>query len=40
MHQGFYDPSEYKGIESERLSKFRDERDEIKDWIERTFRNE
>lgn len=40
MHQGFYDPSEYRGIESERLSKFRDVRDEIKDWIERTFRNE
>lgn len=40
IHKGFTDPSEFKGNENERLSIFREVRDEIKDWIERTFRNE
>jgi arsenate reductase len=37
IHKGFEDPSEFKGNKSERLSKFREVRDEIKEWIEREF---
>jgi arsenate reductase len=38
LHKDFEDPSEFKGTEDEILEKVRDVRDEIKDWIEKTFR--
>jgi len=38
LHKDFKDPSEFKGTESEILEKVREVRDEIKDWIEKTFR--
>jgi arsenate reductase len=37
FHQGFKDPSELKGDEDMVLAEFRRLRDEIKDWIKRTF---
>lgn len=37
LHKGFKDPSEFKGTEYEILAEFRRVRDEIKDWIEKTF---
>ena len=40
IHKGFEDPSGFKGNESERLSKFREIRDEIKEWIQREFGEE
>jgi arsenate reductase len=40
IHKGFEDPLEFKGNESKRLSKFREIRDEIKEWIERKFGEE
>lgn len=38
LHKDFEDPSEFKGTEDEILDKIRHVRDEIKDWIEETFR--
>jgi arsenate reductase len=40
IHKGFEDPSGFKGNKSERLSKFREIRDEIKEWIQRKFGDE
>jgi len=37
LHKGFEDPSEFKGAGDEILAKIRRVRDEIKDWIEKTF---
>lgn len=37
FHKGFENPSEFKGTEDEILAKVRRVRDEIKDWIEKTF---
>jgi arsenate reductase len=37
MHRDFEDPSNATGTEEERLQAFRDARDEIRVWIERTF---
>ena len=37
FHKGFLDPAEFKGTEDEVLTEVRRVRDEIKDWIERTF---
>ena len=39
IHKGFPDPTQFDGTEEDILSKFRDLRDEIRDWINRTFRN-
>ncbi len=40
LHKGFKDPSEFKGTEYEILAKIRRVRDEIKDWVEKTFGEE
>lgn len=40
LHKGFEDPSEFKGSEEEMLAGVRRVRDEIKDWIQKTFGNE
>lgn len=37
LHKGFKDPSEFKGTEEEILAKVRRVRDEIRNWIEKTF---
>ena len=37
LHKDFKDPSAFKGTESEILEKVREVRDEIKDWIDKTF---
>ena len=37
MHKGFQDPASVAGTEAEKLQGFRRVRDEIRDWIERTF---
>jgi len=37
LHRGFKDPSEVKGDEESILEEFRKVRDEIKEWIEKTF---
>lgn len=37
IHKSFEDPSQFKGEEIETLAVFRRVRDEIKDWIEKTF---
>ena len=37
IHKSFEDPSKFKGAEDEILEKVRLVRDEIKDWIEKTF---
>lgn len=37
MHKSFEDPSQFKGNREETLNFFRKVRDEIKDWIEKTF---
>ncbi|MCW4027449.1 MAG: arsenate reductase ArsC [Candidatus Bathyarchaeota archaeon] len=37
FHKGFQDPSKFKGTDNEILKKVRHVRDEIKDWIEKTF---
>ncbi len=39
-HKGFEDPSQFRGDEEEILSAFRRVRDEIKDWIEKSFGEE
>jgi arsenate reductase len=38
IHKGFEDPGQSKGSEEEILSAFRKVRDEIKDWVERSFK--
>lgn len=37
LHQGFEDPSEFKGTDQEMLVIFRQVRDEIRAWIAKTF---
>lgn len=37
LHKGFRDPAEFKGTEDKVLTEVRQVRDEIKDWIEKTF---
>lgn len=37
IHKSFPDPSAFTGTEKEKVQKVRVVRDEIKDWIERTF---
>ncbi len=37
LHKSFPDPSEFQGTEEEILEQVREVRDEIKDWIEKTF---
>ena len=37
IHRTFPDPSSFKGTEEEILAKVRTVRDEIKEWIDRTF---
>jgi len=37
IHKSFEDPSSFKGTEDEILEKFRNVRDEIKDWIKEKF---
>lgn len=37
VHKSFEDPSEFEGTQQEILAKVRRVRDEIKDWIEKTF---
>ncbi|MCL6639163.1 MAG: arsenate reductase ArsC [Firmicutes bacterium] len=39
IHQGFADPSTLTGPEEDVLAGYRRVRDEIKDWVEKTFRN-
>ncbi len=39
-HKGFEDPSQFRGDEEEVLSAFRRVRDEIKEWIEKSFGEE
>ncbi|BAF60433.1 protein-tyrosine-phosphatase [Pelotomaculum thermopropionicum SI] len=39
IHQGFADPSALTGPEEDVLAGYRRVRDEIKDWVEKTFRN-
>ena len=40
MHKGFQDPASVAGTEAEKLQGFRRVRDEIRDWIEKTFGTE
>lgn len=40
LHQGFTDPSHLKGNEDEILNAFRYVRDEIRDWLVKTFGDE
>lgn len=37
LHKGFTDPSEFKGAEDEIIETVRRVRDEIRNWIEKTF---
>lgn len=37
IHKGFEDPSSFEGTKEEKIKKFREIRDEIKDWIIKTF---
>lgn len=37
IHKDFEDPSQFEGEEDQKLAVFREVRDEIKDWIEKTF---
>ncbi len=39
IHQGFKDPAGAEGEEEEILTVFREVRDEIKEWMERTFQH-
>jgi arsenate reductase len=39
LHKSFEDPSAFKGTEDEILESVRRVRDEVKDWIEKTFSN-
>lgn len=38
FHQSFFDPSTQSGAKEERITAFRKSRDEIKTWLEATFR--
>jgi len=40
LHKSFQDPSQFKGTDDEVLKKIRYLRDEIKEWIEKTFYRE
>jgi arsenate reductase len=40
IHKGFQDPSSVAGAEEEKLAVFQRVRDEIRDWIEKTFGKE
>ena len=40
LHKGFQDPASVAGTEDEKLSLFRRVRDEIRDWVEKSFGNE
>ncbi len=40
IHKGFQDPASVAGTEEEKLALFRRVRDEIRDWIEKTFGKE
>jgi len=40
LHKGFRDPSRFKGTDDEILKKARHVRDEIRDWLEKTFGRE
>ncbi len=37
LHRSFADPSEFKGNREETMNRYRQTRDEIKDWIEKEF---
>ena len=37
FHKGFEDPSSFKGTRDHKIAVFRRVRDEIKEWIEKTF---
>jgi len=37
IHKSFQDPYGFQGTEEEMLEQIREVRDEIKDWIEKTF---
>ena len=39
IHKSFEDPSEFRGSEEEIMKKVRQVRDEIKEWIRKTFEN-
>lgn len=40
IHKGFEDPAKFEGSKDEKLEIFRRVRDEIRDWIKRTFSND
>lgn len=40
LHKSFDDPSQFKGTGEEMLSAFRHVRDEIREWIDKTFSQE
>jgi arsenate reductase len=40
MHKGFQDPASVVGTEAEKLQVFRRVRDEMRDWVERSFGEE
>lgn len=40
LHKGFQDPASVTGTDEEKLSLFRCVRDEIRDWVEKSFGNE
>lgn len=40
LHKDFEDPSRFEGEEDRKLAVFREVRDKIKDWIEKTFHTE
>jgi arsenate reductase len=40
LHKDFEDPSQFEGEEEQKLAVFREVRDEMKDWIGKTFRGE
>lgn len=39
IHKGFEDPAQVEGTEEEVLDEFRRSRDEIREWVEKTFKN-
>ena len=39
IHKSFEDPSEFRGSKEEIMKKVRQVRDEIKEWIQKTFEN-
>ncbi|MBA7626038.1 Arsenate reductase [subsurface metagenome] len=40
MHKSFQDPSQLEGAETEIMEGFREVRDEIRDWIKSSFKNQ